>query len=43
MLLVMISHQVVARATTAQLSGHVQNFVAIAELKSKWEKNEISI
>ena len=32
--------QTFAHATTAQLSCHVQNFVAIAVLKLGWEQNE---
>ena len=32
-----------AHATTAQLSCHVPNFVAITVLESRWEWNEISI
>ena len=32
-----------AHATTAQLSCHVQNLVAIIVSESKWEQNEISI
>ena len=35
--------QIFAHDTTAPLSCHVQNFVAIAVLESKWEWNEISI
>ena len=35
--------QIFAHVTTAPLSCHVQNFVAIAVLESKWEWNEISI
>ena len=35
--------QIFAHATTAQLSGHVQNFVAITVLESRWKWNEISI
>ena len=34
---------VFAQATTAQLSCHVQNFVAITLLESRWKQNEISI
>ena len=37
------SPQSFAHATTAQLSCHVQNFVAITLLESMWEWNEISI
>ena len=37
------SQQIFAHATTAQLSCHVQNFVAITVLESRWEWNEISI
>ena len=42
-LLAIRSQQIFAHATTAQLSCHVQNFVAIIILKSRWEWNEISI
>ena len=35
--------QIFAHATTAQLSCHVQNFVAITVLESRWEWNDISI
>ena len=42
-LLAIRSQQTFAHATTAQLSCHVQNFVAIIILKSRWEWNEISI
>ena len=37
------SRQFFAHATTAQLSCHKQNFVAITLLDSRWECNEISI
>ena len=37
------SRHIFAHATTAQLSCHVQNFVAITVLEPKWEWNEISI
>ena len=37
------SQQNFAHATTAQLLCHVQNFVAITVLKSRWEWNKISI
>ena len=37
------SQQSFAHATTAQLSCHVQNFVAITLLESRWDQNEISI
>ena len=37
------SRQIFAHATTAQLSCHVQNSVAINLLDSRWECNEISI
>ena len=37
------SQQIFAHATTAQLSCHVQNFVAITVLESSWEWNVISI
>ena len=37
------SHQIFAHATTAQLSCHVQNFVVITVLESRWKWNEISI
>ena len=37
------SQQIFAHVTTAQLSWHVQNFVAITVLASRWEWNEISI
>ena len=36
------SRQIVAHATTAQLSWHAQNFVAITVYESRWEWNEIS-
>ena len=42
-LLVIISQQNLAHATTAQLSCHVPNFVAITLLVLGWEQNEISI
>ena len=42
-LLAIRSQQILAHATTAQLSCHVQNFVAITVLESRWEWNEISI
>ena len=42
-LLAIRSRQIFAHATTAQLSCHVQNFVTIALLDSRWEWNEISI
>ena len=42
-LLVIRSQQIFAHATTAQLSCHVQNIVAITVLESRWECNEISI
>ena len=42
-LLAIRSQQIFAHATTAQLSCHVQNFVAITVLASRWEWNEISI
>ena len=38
-----ISQQNLAHATTAQLSCHVPNFVAITLLVLGWEQNEISI
>ena len=41
-LLAIRSQQIFAHATTAQLSCHVQNFVAITVLESRWEWNEIS-
>ena len=37
------SQQIFAHATTAQLSCHVQNFVAITVLESRWEWNKIFI
>ena len=37
------SQQMFAHATTAQLSCHVQNFVAVTVLESRGEWNEISI
>ena len=42
-LLVIISRQNLAHATTAQLSCHVPNIVAITILLFGWEQNEISI
>ena len=42
-LLAIRSRQTFAHATTAQLSCHVQNFVAITVLESMWEWNTISI
>ena len=42
-LLAIRSTQIFAHATTAQLSCHVQNFVAITVLESRWDWNEISI
>ena len=42
-LLAIRSQQMFAHATTAQLSCHVQNLVAITVLESSWEWNEISI
>ena len=39
----MRSLQISAHATTAQLSCHAQNFVAITVLESRIEQNEISI
>ena len=41
-LLAIWSQQIVAHATTAQLSCNVQKFVAITELEWRWEWNEIS-
>ena len=41
-LLAIKSRQIFAHATTAQLSCHVQNFVAITVLELMWEWNEIS-
>ena len=41
--LVIISQQNLAHATTAQLSCHVPNIVAITLLVFGWEQNEISI
>ena len=38
-----ISQQHLAHATTAQLSCHVPNIVAITLLVFGWEQNEISI
>ena len=43
LLLAIRLQQIFAHATTAQLSCHVQNFVAIAVLVSRWEWNKISI
>ena len=37
------SQQIFTHATTAQLSYHVQNFIAIKVLESRWGWNEISI
>ena len=37
------SQQNFAHTMPSQLSRHVQNFVAITELESRWECNEISI
>ena len=42
-LLAIRSQQIFAHATTAQLSCHVNNFVAITVLESRWEWNEIFI
>ena len=42
-LLAIRSRQFFAHATTAQLSCHVQNFITITVLESRWEWNEISI
>ena len=42
-LLVVRSQQIFAHATTAQLSCHAQNVIAITVLESRWEWNEISI
>ena len=42
-LLAIRSQQIFAHATTAQLSCHVQNFVAITVSESRWEWHEISI
>ena len=42
-LLAIRSQQIFAHTTTAQLSCHVQNFVAITVLESRWERNVISI
>ena len=44
-LLVIISQQKqnFAHATTGQLSGHVQNFLAITSFEFGWEQNEISL
>ena len=41
-LLAIRSQQIFAHAMTAQLSCHVQNFVEITVLESRWEWNEIS-
>ena len=38
-----ISLQIFAHVTTAQLSCHVQNFIAIILLQLGWQQNEISI
>ena len=43
LLLAIRSQQIFAHATTAQLSCHVQNFVAITVLEFRWQLNEISI
>ena len=37
------SLQIFAHAPTAQLSGHVQNFVAITWSDSEWDYNEITM
>ena len=42
-LLAIRSQQFITYATTAQLTCHVQNFVAITLLESWWEWNKISI
>ena len=42
-LLAIRSQHIFAHAMTAQLSCHIQNFVAITVLESRWEWNEISI
>ena len=42
-LLAIRSQQIFAHATTTQLACHVQNFVMITILESRWEWNEISI
>ena len=42
-LLAIRSQQIFAHVTTARLSCHVQKFVAITVLESRWEWNEISI
>ena len=42
-LLAIRSQQIFVHVTTAQLSCHVQNFVAIIVFESRWEWNEISI
>ena len=42
-LLIITSQQNLAHATTAQLSCHVPNIVAITLLVFGWEQNEISI
>ena len=42
-LLAIRSQQLFAHATTAELSCHVQNYVAIIVLESRWEWNEVSI
>ena len=41
-LLAIRSQQIFAHDTTAELSCHVQNFVAIIVLESRWEWNKIS-
>ena len=43
LLLAIRSQQNFAHATTAQLSCHVQKFVAITTLRLRWEWNTISI
>ena len=35
--------QIIAHATTAELSWHVQNFVAITWLKFEWVQNDIFV
>ena len=42
-LLAIRSQQVFAHATTAQLSCHVRNFVAITVFEPRWERSEVSI
>ena len=42
-LLAIRSQQIFAQATKAQLLCHVQNFIAIPILESRWEWNEIAI